>query len=477
MADCFIVDHGLLTQLAMSHAQITQDPCVALQLDQEKAYDRVKLMNRFTLLSQICLSFCGKSIVANSLLLSSVWHVQYMTHVPLSSFTVIRTHIRSFLRLGFGSPGWPLLCLPRKSGDLGLIDPDHQQRALQLCWILLILDSHSFSSTSFILPYLESILPLNFCASSASIALLFLCSSATCPTLLLPLHRACTSLLPASLPSNLQLPLSVVQHFPLTAICISVPPFVESSLNLKKKLVPDEFSMEADDRLVRKVRGTSSQGRNRIGHFFQQIDFCKMILCPWVLSCLDHRLSIDTPPPDLSSLLSLLALDLSDAIFAHKCPHLYICPSNGVNSGLSLSLTAVAQSGEKYFGIDRQHENVSTYLYLDASPAHLAFFVKILLKISITFPLAVLSNVRCGTSSSLAFACLGALLTSAFSLPEAASHHVPPIKTFGFYFPFSLLKKSGVLIGSLFFDKQPFLSGVVAQKASTVIEKHIGTLA
>ncbi|OAD71816.1 hypothetical protein PHYBLDRAFT_170462 [Phycomyces blakesleeanus NRRL 1555(-)] len=387
---------------------------------------RPELRNHCTLLSQRCLSVRGKSIVANSLLLSSVWHMLYVTPAPLSFFAAIHTHIRSFLRLGFGSPGWPLLCLPHKSGGLGLIDPDHQQRALQLRWILPILHSHSFSSTSFILPYLEFILPLNFRAPSASIALLFPCSSATCPTSLLPLHRACTSLLPASLPSNLQLPPTVVQHFPLTSIWMNVPPFVDSSLNLKTILVSDAFSLETDDRLVRKVRGTFSWARNRIGHFFQQIDSGRMVLCPWFISCLEHRPSTDTPSPNLSSLLSL--------------------------------------SGGKCFGIECQPENVSIYLYLDASPAHLASFVKMLLKISITFSLAVLSNGRCGMSFSLAFARPRTLLKSAFSLPEAASHHVPPIKAFGLSFLLSLLKRFGVLIGNLFLMTNPFCQALWHKK-------------
>ncbi|OAD80880.1 hypothetical protein PHYBLDRAFT_138434 [Phycomyces blakesleeanus NRRL 1555(-)] len=222
---------------------------------------------------------------------------------------------------------------------------------------------------------------------------------------------------------------------------MSVPPFVDSSLNLKTILVPDTFSLETDDRLVCKVCDTFSQARNYIGHFFQQIDSGRMVLCPWFISCLEHQPSTDTPSPDLSSLLSLVQLDSS---------------SLGKASTGSLQCYLYPQSGGKCFGIERQPKNVSTYLYLDASPAHLASFVKMLLKISITFSLAVLSNARCGTSFSLAFAWPGTLLKSVFSLPEAASYDISLIKAFGFSFPLSLLKRFGVLIGNLFLMTNPF---------------------
>ncbi|OAD65265.1 hypothetical protein PHYBLDRAFT_184181 [Phycomyces blakesleeanus NRRL 1555(-)] len=92
----------------------------------------VQLGDRCTLLSQRCLSIRGKGIVTNSLFLSSVFHVLYATPAPLSFFGAIRTNICSLLRLGFGSSGWPFLCLPRKYGGLDLLDFDYQQRALRL---------------------------------------------------------------------------------------------------------------------------------------------------------------------------------------------------------------------------------------------------------------------------------------------------------------------------------------------------------
>ncbi|OAD73278.1 hypothetical protein PHYBLDRAFT_168632 [Phycomyces blakesleeanus NRRL 1555(-)] len=416
------------------------------------------------------------SIVANSLLLSSVWHMLYVTPAPLSFFAAIRTHIRSFLRLGFGSPGWPLLCLPRKSGGLGLIDPDHQQRALQLRWILPILHSHSFSSTSFILPYLKFIHPLNFRAPSASIALLFPCSSATCPTSLLPLHRACTSLLPASLPSNLQLPPTVVQHFPLTSIWMNVPPFVDSSLNLKTILVSEAFSLETDDRLVRKVRGTFSRARNRIGHFFQQIDSGRMVLCPWFISCLEHRPSTDTPSPDLSSLLSLVRLDNTSlgkastgSLRRHLRPQCKFwsvsIPHHCRTVWWKMLWDRTPTRKRLNLFIPRRFPSSSCIFCQDATEDQYHFFFGCSIKCQVWN--VILS--RFCPAWNLAEICL--LLTRG-SFPPRSSHQ-------GLWILLSAVTAKAIWSAhwKFVFDDQPFLSGVVAQKASTVIEKHIGTLA
>ncbi|OAD65253.1 hypothetical protein PHYBLDRAFT_176300 [Phycomyces blakesleeanus NRRL 1555(-)] len=139
-------------------------------------------------------------------------------------------------------------------------------------------------------------------APIASIALLFLCSSATFPTSLLPPHRANTSLLSALLPSNLRLQPPVVQHFPLAFLWMYLPPFVEYYLSLKTLLVSDAFSIKEDSCFARKSRSTFSWACNYIGQFFWQLDSGNNArfgeACTGSLS--RHIRSTSKPPPSLS---------------------------------------------------------------------------------------------------------------------------------------------------------------------------------
>ncbi|OAD66797.1 hypothetical protein PHYBLDRAFT_152067 [Phycomyces blakesleeanus NRRL 1555(-)] len=80
------------------------------QLDSFHSAPLSKLDQHCLVLAQCCLSVHGKSLVTNSLLLSTIWYVLYIMPVPPSFFTTICKSIRTYLSLGFGSPAWDLLC-------------------------------------------------------------------------------------------------------------------------------------------------------------------------------------------------------------------------------------------------------------------------------------------------------------------------------------------------------------------------------
>jgi hypothetical protein len=99
-----------------------------------------KIRNACNAHSQRSLSIHGRVTILNTLILSELWHVIRVTSVPLSFFSKLKPTMSSFLfyrmfpRIGVAS-----MCQPRSKGGLGVFDPQIQQGALQLRWILPLL--------------------------------------------------------------------------------------------------------------------------------------------------------------------------------------------------------------------------------------------------------------------------------------------------------------------------------------------------
>ena len=115
----------------------------------------VKVQRHSNLLKQRNLSIRGAGLVANSLLLSKVYHV--LRVVPGGGATeswvmalkkVVRDYLVSF------RPGvaWSTLCLPRKFGGVGLVDIADQSLALHLVYLQRLL--HPLSSSDFVSSWL-----------------------------------------------------------------------------------------------------------------------------------------------------------------------------------------------------------------------------------------------------------------------------------------------------------------------------------
>ncbi|KAG0934661.1 hypothetical protein G6F30_009715 [Rhizopus arrhizus] len=140
-----------------------------------------KIKSACVLHSQRSLSIRGRVTIVNSLILSKLWHILRVVSVPLSFLDKVRSIVSSFLtwRL-FPRIGLATMCLPRSSGGLGVLDPQVQQGALQLRWILPLLsvapvnsDSASWSSSditnSIVLPRLLDYMLFHLQAWSPSI--------------------------------------------------------------------------------------------------------------------------------------------------------------------------------------------------------------------------------------------------------------------------------------------------------------------
>jgi len=102
------------------------------------------------------LSVLGRSIIANSLLLSRLWHV-IAVHPPTRQWTKkVQGSIRRFTVPFFPSPSWNHLCLRRSQGGLGLVDIGSQAVAFQLRAVQRICSNTSSFMVAFFKDLLRS---------------------------------------------------------------------------------------------------------------------------------------------------------------------------------------------------------------------------------------------------------------------------------------------------------------------------------
>ena len=82
------------------------------------------------------LSFAARIVIANQVLLSTMWYVTSCWIFVKSSIGQIRRLIKNFLWSGGdggfarGKVAWSTLILPKCHGGLGLIDPEDQSKAM-----------------------------------------------------------------------------------------------------------------------------------------------------------------------------------------------------------------------------------------------------------------------------------------------------------------------------------------------------------
>lgn len=100
------------------------------------------------------LSIMGRSLIANSLLLSRLWHV-ISVQPPTRSWTrKVQGSIRTFTLPFFPAPSWNFICLRRSQGGLGLVDIGSQTVAFQLRAVQRICSD----STSFMIFFFKDML-------------------------------------------------------------------------------------------------------------------------------------------------------------------------------------------------------------------------------------------------------------------------------------------------------------------------------
>ncbi|KAG1546419.1 hypothetical protein G6F46_009806 [Rhizopus delemar] len=107
-----------------------------------------KVKRHADILAQRGLSIQGRSMVANSLLLSRIWHSIRILCPPQSFFQRIRSVIIKFLRYkNFPSVKFQDCRRPRNEGGIAILGPAMQHSALQLRWLIPMLQSTHPAST------------------------------------------------------------------------------------------------------------------------------------------------------------------------------------------------------------------------------------------------------------------------------------------------------------------------------------------
>ncbi|KAG0847613.1 hypothetical protein G6F17_012372 [Rhizopus arrhizus] len=133
-----------------------------------------KIERHANILSQRGLSILGRSMIANSLLLSRIWHSIRILCPPQSFFQRIRSVIIKFLRYkNFPSVKFQDCRRPRNEGGIAILDPAMQHSALQLRWLIPMLQSTQPTSTQ------ESF--------ATSLMRYYLCVLTSSPSAILPL--------------------------------------------------------------------------------------------------------------------------------------------------------------------------------------------------------------------------------------------------------------------------------------------------
>ncbi|CDS10942.1 hypothetical protein LRAMOSA11428 [Lichtheimia ramosa] len=96
---------------------------------------KLKISRHATLLKGRNLSVQGTGMVANSLLLSRLWHVLRVIPAPVKWLHEIKAIVRNFVLPFWPAPAWDTICLPRRFGGLGLIDIENQAFALHFVYL------------------------------------------------------------------------------------------------------------------------------------------------------------------------------------------------------------------------------------------------------------------------------------------------------------------------------------------------------
>ncbi|CDS10936.1 hypothetical protein LRAMOSA11422 [Lichtheimia ramosa] len=94
-----------------------------------------KIARHANILKARHLSIRGSGLVANSLLLSRLWHVLRVNPAPEPWLQEVKSIVRKYVLPFWPAPAWTTTCLPRRYGGVGLIDIQDQSLALHFIYI------------------------------------------------------------------------------------------------------------------------------------------------------------------------------------------------------------------------------------------------------------------------------------------------------------------------------------------------------
>ena len=114
---------------------------------------KIKITRHANILRTRSLSIRGASTIANSLLLSRLWHILRVIQAPQSWLQEIKSIVRSFLLPFWPRPAWHTLCLPRRFGGAGLVDIMDQSQALHFIYLQRL--NSSPRSSDFVTPWVK----------------------------------------------------------------------------------------------------------------------------------------------------------------------------------------------------------------------------------------------------------------------------------------------------------------------------------
>lgn len=117
---------------------------------------KLKISRHANILSSRGLSVRGASLVANSLLMSKLWHILRVVPVPESWLTEIRAIVLKFVCPFWPRPSWSTLCRKKKYGGLGLVDLHSQRYALHMIYIQRMM--RDTSPLDFVTPFIQKCL-------------------------------------------------------------------------------------------------------------------------------------------------------------------------------------------------------------------------------------------------------------------------------------------------------------------------------
>ncbi|KAG1064355.1 hypothetical protein G6F42_027021 [Rhizopus arrhizus] len=108
----------------------------------------MKIRSRAAFLSGRHLSIRGASLVANSKLLSLIWHLLRVVPVPEQWLKSVRRLVLQFVLPFARAPSWETTCRPKALGRPCLIDLKSQQLALHMVYIQRSTVSYTSSVSS-----------------------------------------------------------------------------------------------------------------------------------------------------------------------------------------------------------------------------------------------------------------------------------------------------------------------------------------
>jgi hypothetical protein len=133
-----------------------------------------KITSSTTILGSRQVSLYGKANIANTLILSKLWHVIRVVSLPQDFLKKIKSIIYQFVMSGLFPPlKGNSFFLPRDQGGLGLIDVGAQQKALQFRYIRVLLTGNRGLLPEFTYQLLINALRLSNDASHHALPLLF----------------------------------------------------------------------------------------------------------------------------------------------------------------------------------------------------------------------------------------------------------------------------------------------------------------